>query len=146
MSSTMPDWPSLWEKEPGLRPDGVDYRPLCTGQFHDDDCWCEDEESHADSIKPSYWLDDLSLEDIPKGRIEALCRDAAVRWLGEVKIVPHNGGHFQVVTYGRTPGAMSPARPTHDGGVFFPASKSLDAALFAACKAVIEARAAGAAT
>lgn len=53
----MPDWPSLWELEPALKPDGLEY---------------------VRTAEPAYatvrgWVDDAMAA--------ALCRDAAVRWL-----------------------------------------------------------------
>lgn len=58
----IPDWPSLWEKEPGLRPEG-----LCGDSTHED-LWiyCECGATQVVLSEPIF---------------AALCRDAAVRWL-----------------------------------------------------------------
>ena len=104
----MPDWPSLWERESGLRPDAL-------GDV-------------------GRW------EELPKtapSLFAALCRDAAVRWLMD------QGWYIHLHRPGRR------ANPTEqvmvrfinaDGSTTSHTGLTLDAALFAACAAVLDAR------
>lgn len=130
---TDPDWPSLWELEPGLRPPEVEYneklveygigwqltiecRPLCP---------------------PIRAYGDAEM-------VAPYCRDAAVRWLAatvggcEVRYPEKVRGKVTHAVALSGPGC-DPCDIGGDGGWFI--APTLDAALFAACRAVVEARA-----
>lgn len=107
-----PNWPSLWEREPALRPDVVD-------KYGTDAIACSNPKCYA-----------------------ALCRDAAVRWLlslGDewwyLKLAfdPTNK-LFEVTRYVEMAGGESDIpHQSFD-------SPSLDAAIFASCAAALDAR------
>lgn len=107
------DWPSLWELEPALRP--FKLEPPHRQRMH----WAGTNEHGRARV-------------IDESVAATLCCMAAVRWLLEngIGIEPAICGF---VTTSRAGGAADP-----------PPSKAyhaLDAALFAACEAVIDARA-----
>lgn len=115
---TMPDWPSLWKREPGLRPEGV---------------------QSPDPLDGRWLLDgDDPMSDIPisdrDGAVAALCRDAAINWLrGIGSITFSTSGHACIFMSDST--IYNPSdRWTRHGGETF------DEALFNACKAVLDAR------
>lgn len=107
-----PDWPSLWKREPALRPARLTAH---VGLWF----WCDSDGEPVELIE----YDGVS---------EALCRDAALRWLkaqGSVR----TSGHACLFLSGNPiygPGDTV----TRYGG------ETWDAALVAACKAILDAR------
>lgn len=102
---SIPDWPSLWEKEPGLRPDWVVV-------FH----------GHRYTHGQIY--DEEGVLTLPDDVASSLCRDAAVRWLTNQGYVISDRYVFD---------------PDHgELTISIGSGDTLDDALFAACKAIIE--------
>ena len=121
MSSTMLNWPELWEREPELRPRDEDWE---LHAFNDPEGifgtlfqWRAVGESEMHYENPVV--------------AAALCRDAAVRWLANVGhqtlLIDCVGDDQWYINPGMCEDACS---ATADG---------FDAALFAACRAVLDA-------
>jgi hypothetical protein len=130
MGMEMPNWPALWEREPELRP--MDVCSTLPG----DNAWVLHGAS-ASNFMP-----------MAETTFAALCRDAAVRWLAQQWLVV-------------TPPCIFSSSPTSDWGLYRvgvhlelawsmpemrngrrvgPRIKTYDEALYAACKAVLNAR------
>ncbi len=111
-----PNWPELWAREPGLRPelDGAVAHVL--NPDSDLPCW--------------VWRDEVGDSCLQtRGVLPALSRDAAVRWLGgEGAVIGQDGMGWDVES-----GWGDMGRPLGT-------APDLDAALFAACKAVLDSR------
>lgn len=110
-----PDWPSLWKREPGLKPEGLTPADSYTGQ---------------PSMQAVSWDEGVEQTFLPsESLIAALCRDRAARWLADqawYAVKELDGWHFHS-WIGYAWGDTGP----------FP---DYDAALFAACKAKLDAR------
>lgn len=129
---TTPDWPALWAKEPALRPDGLSLSGAGDGA-----CW---------TLEGSGWCREYNSCSIDETTAAALCRDAAVRWLVSLSWGKKRKYAGAVALFGSivTAGTVS----AHDGRVCIKTEVSsgvthwtLDAALYAACEAEVEARA-----
>lgn len=119
-----PNWPELWAREPGLRPDFAGYRLVENAPWY---MLAEKCSSPTNVILPGEVSD-------------SLCRDAAARWLaerakpGDLRICApgvYNTDKFAVEM-------LNSDTPTGNGCVWF--GDTLDDALFAACTAVLDAR------
>jgi hypothetical protein len=109
-----PNWPSLWAREPGLKPVG------------DWSCGTED------FTRESY------SKDKSDAIAAALCRDAAVRWLaigGDLVVNSGADGHAVIERYKGTEG-ICVGKPF----VLLGAGDTIDQALYAACSAVLDAK------
>lgn len=134
--STMPEWPSLWELEPSLRPDHLFYSPKSVffkkSQFVDD------------RAPASTTVDYSTPDDVAA----AQCRDAAARWLLTMSLylVPVywvSKDKVLAVEPGTQHYQLCGSDSAHEQ-LFTPSGQHLgpnyDEALFAACKQIIEAR------
>lgn len=111
---TTPDWPSLWEREPGLKPEGLEAMAQ----------WLITSDGEGMTGK-----DDVRIKETNDA---ALCRDAAVRWLGKIDTLLIQEFNITVpmwklsMPYGHEP----------FGGNF----STLDEALYTACSAILDVR------
>lgn len=106
--TTIPNWPSLWEREPAMRPGhggarpdyGLDFR---AGTFS----WTDETVSETTITDHQVGL--------------ALCRDAAVRWLGAlgvVEITRRESGWAVLVSIAPTFAQAGGGGPTIDEAIF----------------------------
>lgn len=111
-----PDWPSLWAREPGLKPEGV---------------WADRDGYYLNDIGP------LGTDAIPLHAGLALCRDAAVRWLTSLGMdlrISFWDERWFAELWTNMYGGEDDFRDQSETG------DTLDAALFAVCAAVLDAR------
>lgn len=113
-----PNWPELWAREPGLRPARL---------IRNQGDWVVE-----------LWTDPAGLNShhaiVADDLAAALCRDAAVRWLCEGT---NSDNVLGVEIFGKDPWIVR-VLPEDPAWQF--ENNSLYAALFAACKAVLDAR------
>lgn len=115
-----PNWPELWEREPGLRPMAL---------THYGDIWAL-AYVDAPADEPDFGCETT----ISEGTASALCRDAAVRWLADrMWAVSINAKKAEGDQWEIGPSDMPNEERWGMGDTF-------DAALFAACKAVLASR------
>lgn len=120
MGREMPDWPSLWEREPGLRPAGVIVKY-----------------GGGDDAGYNVRTNRVGWEPVPEEIAAALCRDRAVRWMAliGVLLIAHDRDSDAHAIY------LDPRNAVGFGTRLGPfKGPTLDDALFAACKAVLDAR------
>ncbi len=124
-----PDWPSLWDREPGLRPSNLRCAP-------------DAGEPRGSSGKPvpdcEIRLESMQWRECEDSTAAALCRDAASKYLAHWPDTDDFEGPLGVEIIGSDFDWRVTLLGWEEPSVF--TCDTRDAALFAACKAVLDAR------
>lgn len=127
-----PNWPELWEREPGLRPDNL----TCRADIYGRPLY---EHEHITELDGRG---ERCPADMPEKILAALCRDAAVRWLSQFAVhvvAPNDGSPPRVFVHwlwGEPPPLLY---SSFDGEPYAHIiGVTLDDALFAACSVVLD--------